>query len=93
MAKMFLDVFPDLNIADEFRELLKLVQVERVSTPRDRSSIRIYIVSPRLIHKKQILGLEKGIKDQLFPYKKVTISIHEKYRLSGQYTPEKLLQV
>ena len=37
---MFLDVFPDLTIAEEFRELLKLVEVERVSTPRDRSSIR-----------------------------------------------------
>ena len=90
---MFLDVFPDLKIAEEFRELLKLVEVERVSTPRDRSSIRVYIASPRLIHKQQIVGLERGIKEQLFPNKKVSIRIFERYQLSGQYTPEKLLQV
>lgn len=93
MAKMFLEVFPDLHIADDFKELLKLVEVERVSATRDRSSIRIYIVSPRLIHREQILGLEKGIKDQLFAYKKVSIKIIEKYQLSGQYTPKKLLKV
>ncbi len=93
MKKMFLEVFPDLNIAKEFEELLKLVEVERVSMSRDRSSIRIYIVSPRLIHKKAILDLEKGIKDQLFYGKQVTIRVFEKFRLSDQYTPEKLLQV
>ena len=93
MKKMFLEVFPDLNIAKEFEELLKLVEVERVSMSRDRSSIRIYIVSPRLIHKKAILDLEKGIKAQLFYGKQVTIRVFEKFRLSDQYTPEKLLPV
>ena len=77
----------------EMEELLKLVDVERVSSTRDRSSIRIYIVSQRLIHKKNIYDLEKGIREQLFPGKKLTIKIVEKYRLSGQYTPQKLFQV
>ena len=91
--KPFLEVFPDLHITDNLRELLDLVEVERVTTTRDRSSIRIYIVSPRLIHKQNIYGLEKGIREQLFPGKRVAIKIQEKYRLSGQYTPEKLLMV
>ena len=93
MTKAFLDVFPNLNITDELRELLNLVEVEKVTSTRDRSSIRVYIVSPRLIHKQNIYGLEKGIKDQLFPSKQVSIKIIEKFRLSGQYTPEKLLAV
>ena len=91
--KPFLDVFPDLHITDNLRELLELVEVERVTASRDRSSIRIYIVCPRLIHKHNIYGLEKGIKEQLFPGKRITIKIQEKYKLSGQYTPEKLLMV
>ena len=93
MAKGFLEVFPDLHMTTEMEELLKLVDVERVSSTRDRSSIRIYIVSQRLIHKKNIYDLEKGIREQLFPGKKLTIRIVEKYRLSGQYTPQKLFQV
>lgn len=93
MAKTFLDVFPDLHIAEDLKELLNLVEVERVTSNRDRSSVRIYIVSPRLIHKKTIFDLEKGIRDQLFPGKQLTVKIMEKYRLSRQYTPEKLLDV
>ena len=93
MAKNFLEVFPTLNIAESLKELLGLVQVEKVTTTRDRSSIRIYIVSQRLIHKKNIYDLEKGIREQLFPGKKLTIKIVEKYRLSGQYTPQKLFKV
>lgn len=89
--KMFLEVFPDLHITDNLRELLNLVEVEKVTSARDRSSIRVYIDSPRLIHKQNIYALEKGIKEQLFPGKKVIIKILEKYRLSGQYTPKKLL--
>ncbi|PNV63959.1 PolC-type DNA polymerase III [Clostridium sp. chh4-2] len=93
MAKSFLEVFPDLHITDEVRELLNLVQVDKISTTRDRSSIRIYIVSPRLIHKQNIYGLETGIKNQLFPGKQLSIKIIEKFHLSSQYTPQKLLKV
>ena len=55
----------------QMQELLNLVEVEKVSMTRDRSSIRVSIVSPRLIHKKNILDLEKGIRNQLFPKKQV----------------------
>ena len=89
--KAFLEVFPGLHMTEQMQELLNLVNVDRVSMSRDRSSIRVYIESPRLIHKKNILDLEKGIRDQLFPGKQITIKIFEKYRLSEQYTPEKLL--
>ena len=91
--KSFLEVFPDLHITDNVRGLLELVQVEKVSTNRDRSSIRVYIDSPRLMHKQNIYSLEEGIREQLFPGKKITVKILEKYHLSGQYTPEKLMDV
>ena len=93
MAKGFLEVFPTLNIAEPLKELLALAEVEKVTSARDRSSIRVYVKSPRLIHKQNIYDLERGIKDQLFPDKQITIKIQEKYRLSGQYTPEKLLKM
>ena len=70
-----------------------MAEVEKVTSARDRSSIRVYMKSTRLIHKQNIYDLERGIKDQLFPDKQITIKIQEKYRLSGQYTPEKLLKM
>ena len=90
--KGFLEVFPGLHMTEHMTELLGLVEVEKVSMNRDRSSLRVFIVSPRLIHKKNIMDLERGIRDQLFAGKKLQIKIAEKYKLSGQYTPEKLLQ-
>ena len=91
--KTFLEVFPDLHIAEKVRGLLEMVGIEKISTNRDRSVIRVYIDSPRLMHKQSIYDLEKGIKEQLFPGKRVTIKILEKYHLSSQYTPEKLMNV
>ena len=91
--KTFLEVFPDLHIAENVRGLLEMVGIEKISTNRDRSVIRVYIDSPRLMHKQSIYDLEKGIKEQLFPGKRVKIKILEKYHLSSQYTPEKLMNV
>ncbi len=93
MAKGFLEVFPGLNIAEELKELLNLVEVSKVTTTRDRSSIRVYIESPRLIHKQVIYDLERGIEKQLFAGKQLTVRFQERYHLSSQYTPEKLLEV
>ena len=93
MEKPFLEVFPGLHIADELRELLELVTVEKITMTKDRSSIRIYIVSPRLIHKKNIYSMEEGIAKQLFPGRPLTVKILEKYRLSAQYTPKSLYEL
>ena len=93
MAKPFPEVFPDLHMEENLQELLGLVEVERVASNRDRSSVRVYIKSPRLIQKKDIYSLEKAIRDQLFPGRKLAVKIVERYRLSSQYTPEKLLDV
>lgn len=92
MTKRFLEVFSNLHITEELRELLNLVEVEKVTSTRDRSSIRVYLLSPRLIHKQNIYGLEKGIKEQLFPSKQLSVKIIERFRLSEQYTPQKLLK-
>ena len=90
--KSFLEVFPGLHMTDQMQELLTLVKVERVSMTRDRSSIRVYILSPRLIHKSTLWDLEKGIREQLFHGKQVQIRVFERFQLSEQYTPEKLLK-
>ena len=55
--KTFLEVFPDLHIAENVRGLLEMVGIEKISTNRDRSVIRVYIDSPRLMHKQSICDL------------------------------------
>ena len=76
MEKPFLEVFPGLHIADELKELLKLVVVEKVTMTKDRSSIRVYIRSPRLIHKKNIYALE-GTEVLVQRNKEVQMAAHD----------------
>ena len=73
------------------RELLELVTVEKVTTDRERSFIRLYIESERLIQKRNIYILEASIKKQLFSGYQTEVKIQEKFRLSAQYDPEKLM--
>ena len=93
MAKQFWEVLPTLQVSDEMRELLSFATVEKVSASRDRSSLRIYLCSERLIHKRNIYILEASIKKQLFSGYETEVRIQERYRLSGQYTPKRLMQV
>ena len=55
--------------------------------------MRIYLSSERLIQKDDIFTVEGEIKKQLFAGCNITIKIHEKYRLSSQYNPEKLMEI
>ncbi len=92
MEKKFCEVVPGLTVSDELRDLLEMVFVEKVTAKKDRSEIRIYIVSDRLIHKRNIYMLEGAVKKQLFRDYQTSIHIQERYRLSAQYTPEKLME-
>ena len=59
----------------------------------EKTRIRVYLNGPRLIYKKNIYQIEKSIKDQLFPKREMQVKVIEKYQLSGQYTPQKLMDV
>ena len=93
MSKKFLDTFPTLQLKNEWRELLDLVEVRHINYTRDKSSIRVYIKSPRLIQKETIFQIEEQIEKQLFESQQLGVQIMEQFILSEQYTPEKLYTV
>lgn len=65
--KLFEDVFPTLRLKGEMKALFEKVQVERISAPKDRSILRIYLGSEHLIEKDKIWALEREIKTSYFP--------------------------
>ena len=93
MTKMFAEVFPPLNLEQGLLDLLEQVRVEKVTSNRAKNFIRVYLVSGKLIHKEQLFQLERTLKRQLFGRAEVELKILERYELSGQYTPEKLLEL
>jgi len=93
MSKLFFDVFPDLKVPSEMEKLMTGVEVTKVSSNHRRDRLRGYLLSSRLIGKSNIYRLESDIRKQLFPNHELTIKIIETFRLSGQYSPRKLMDV
>ena len=91
MTKKFFDVFPTLELESGLRELYEEIEVEKVSVTKRKDFLRIYIAADRLIQKEDILKAETEIKKQFFPRETMVIKIYERFRLSAQYTPQKLM--
>ena len=93
MAKLFFEVFPTLSLRGEIHNLMEEVEVAKVTSNRAKDTIKVYIVSNRLIEKPQIFFIENEIMKQLFPNRGITVKIMEKFNLSMQYTPKRLMDV
>lgn len=91
MQKRFFEVFPKLNLGQNFLGILSETDVFKVSTNKNRDQLRIYLDCGRLIEKDKVFYLEKELKKQLFPNQEMHIKIIEKFRLSGQYSLKNLI--
>ncbi len=93
MEKPFFEVFPTLKMNEDMKHLFALARVTKVALTRAKDFLRVYLFSEKLIHKKYIYQAEQAIKEQLFAGVGITVKIIEKFGLSLQYTPKKLLDV
>ena len=93
MGKLFFEVFPSLNLNKGIRDIMEQTDVEKISATKRKDFLRIYLHSTRLIQKDIILSVEEEIKKQLFPNAAMTIKIYERFELSSQYNPEKLIDI
>ncbi|MGI6094973.1 MAG: PolC-type DNA polymerase III [Lachnospiraceae bacterium] len=90
--KEFFQVFPQLEVEKQLRDLLETVEVTKVSINPAKDHLRVYIVSTQWIHKNYIYVLEKAIAEQCFPGIAIAVKVIEKFHLSSQYTPENFFE-
>ncbi|MDE7417620.1 MAG: PolC-type DNA polymerase III [Lachnospiraceae bacterium] len=93
MEKKFFEAFPNLKLDGVQKDLFEQVVVERITATKRKDLLRIYIRSERLVEKEHIYSVEKEIKKQFFPREYMIIKIYEKFVLSEQYNPEKLIEL
>ncbi len=93
MAKQFFDVFPTLKLDKKMQNLFEQVLVEKVSATKGRDFIRVTVTCEHLIPKETVFRVEKEIKKQFFATHNVTVKLYERFRLSEQYTPRKLMDL
>lgn len=92
MGKPFFEVFPSLQLNSRMQDIMEQTNVEKISATKRKDFLRIYLHSTRLIQKETIWSVEGEIKKQLFPNVNITIKIYERFALSAQYNPEKLIE-
>ena len=86
---LFLDVFPNIKLADDLMMMVKDVEVTRVAANKAFTLIRIYIESHHIIDKKSIYELERIIKNTIYAKNPdASVKINETFKLSSQYTAE-----
>ena len=93
MGKKFFEVFPTLKLDTGLKDLFEQVTVDKVSSTKRKDFLRIYISSDRLIQKEDVFRVEGEIKKQFFPNAAMVIKIYERFHLSAQYDPPKLMEV
>ena len=92
MAKNFFEVFPTLKLNDGLARRFEPVMVERVGATRKKDLLKVYLFSERLIQKEDILTVQEEIKNKLFKNTDMEVRIQERYVLSAQYNPRKLME-
>ncbi len=90
---MFFEVFPTLSLNGDTKKLLEETEVTKIGMNQEKDHMRVYLLGPRLIYKKNIYHIEQAIREQIFPRQQMSVKVIEKYRLSELYTPEKLMDV
>ena len=71
----FSEVFPKLDMDMSDKELLKNAEVLKISVPRDRSSLDIYIRNNEEIPRSTICSAVEAIRDKVFEGKSIRVGI------------------
>ena len=90
--KAFFDVFPSLEVKADLRDYFAQTKVEKLTTNKERTRIKVVLHSDHLIHKNRIFRMQEEISKQVFAERTREVYIDEHYALSAQYTPRRLME-
>ena len=90
--KRFFDVFPTLEVKSDLRDYFDETEVERLTTNKEHTRIKIVLHSGHLIHKSRVYRMQHEIARQVFRERPTEVYIDEHYSLSAQYTPRRLME-
>lgn len=90
-GKTLKETMPDLKTAAFIADRMDQIRVEKMTMPRSRERLRVYLCAPFLIPKKEIYALEAAIKKQYFRSRDVKVEIVERFELDER-DPARLYQ-
>ncbi|MGN0242187.1 MAG: PolC-type DNA polymerase III N-terminal domain-containing protein, partial [Candidatus Weimeria sp.] len=90
MERKFFDVFGKLKDDSKGGFVLENCSIERLSTDRDETVLRVFLKSDTIIPKRAIWKLEDRIRDQYFGSNGTKVKIYESFNLPDTYSAEDL---
>ena len=93
MAQKFFEVFKELSLSQELKDMLADVEVTKITKTSANDIYRFHVQSDRLIAKENILKIEDAITKQVFKKTPTKAKLVERYNLSRQYTAPKLWDI
>ena len=93
MEKKFFDVFKELAVTDDDRELLEETKVTRLVSSSRHDGLHIYLVSDHIVPKDRIYEMEKMIRKQYYRDSHVNVRIIERFRLGAAYSGATIIRL
>ncbi|MCR4691035.1 MAG: PolC-type DNA polymerase III [Lachnospiraceae bacterium] len=97
MGRKFAEVFPSIQLKEEYTLVMEQVTVEKIVMTKTRERLKVYITCNNLIEKRILHQIEKQIENQLSDQltggsSKTEVVFYETYHLSGQYDVQTLFE-
>ena len=92
-AKLFFEVFPELNMDKELSSLFEDTMIEKVVMKQTERQLIISLLSKHLISRPKIVQVEDIICGHLFRGRGYKVTIDDRYELSSQYNTRTLTEV
>ena len=92
-AKLFFEVFPELNMDKEMSSLFEDTMIEKVVMKQAERRLIISLLSKHLISRPKIVQVEDIICGHLFRGRGYKVIIDDRYELSSQYNTRTLTEV
>ena len=92
-AKLFFEVFPELNMDKELSSLFEDTMIEKVVMKQAERRLIISLLSKHLISRPKIVQVEDIICGHLFRGRGYKVIIDDRYELSSQYNTRTLTEV
>lgn len=92
-AKLFFEVFPELNMDKELSSLFEDTMIEKVVMKQAERQLIISLLSKHLISRPKIVQVEDIICGHLFRGRGYKVTIDDRYELSSQYNTRTLTEV
>ena len=92
-AKLFFEVFPELNMDKELSSLFEDTMIEKVVMKQAERQLIISLLSKHLISRPKIVQVEDIICGHLFRGRGYKVIIDDRYELSSQYNTRTLTEI